>query len=376
MISTRRARRPTFKKGKKPLFWRVFLQFFRLTEFLNSQSTDAPPAEPEAEAAPVLDVKSETPSSQEKAPEEPEEESAPADEPAPLPDFKAEKPSSQELPTESEQEPVEMPEPEPSEPEPATQQTLPDFKTEKPASQELPAEDESAPVPEEQESPEKEQNTPAQPVLDIKPDVSQLQAESEAPQQERRMSEEDMAEVVSNMKAEALQEAATQEMEVETPVGGEEETPDEVMQVDSDKSRIVEEERAAKKERRKKSRWTQEAPEVKIGVQLSGPAPDKPKVALTDESGNKLTKAQRKKLKKKRRKGEKRAEMDSGHETGNDSGNDKNDKSKKTDKGFEIDYIAEEPDLDPSSLQFKRVFEAFRAAEMVMPEITKKSGIF
>ena len=60
----------------------------------------------------------------------------------------------------------------------------------------------------------------------------------------------------------------------------------------------------------------------------------------------------------------------------NDSGNDKTGEKKKTTKEFEIDYIAEEPDLDPSSLQFKRVFEAFRAAEMVMPEVTKKSGIF
>ncbi len=323
--------------------------------------------------APALDVKAEALSSQEKAPVR-EEESAPTEEPASLPDFKAEKPSSQELPPESVSESVEMP-------EPAAEQTLPDFKTEKPASQEIPAEDEQDPVPEqEQDIPEEEQNTaPAQPVLDIKPDVSQLKAESQAPQQERRMSEEDMAEVVSNMKAEALQEAATQEresMEVETPVGDEGATPDEVMQVDSDKSRIVEEERVAKKERRKKSRWTQEAPEIKIGVQISGPAPEKPKVALKDESGNRLTKAQRKKLKKKRRKEEKRSEMDSGHETGNDSGNDKNDASKKTDKGFEIDYIAEEPDLDPSSLQFKRVFEAFRAAEMVMPEMPNKSGIF
>jgi len=343
----------------------------RLTVFLNSQdaskSTDAT-AEPETSQ--TLDVKAEAPSSQEKAPE-PEEESAPAEEAAPLQDFKAEKPSSQELPTESVSEPAD--------PEPAADQSLPDFKTEKPSSQERPVEDEPDPEPEDQEEiSEKAQGTaPVQPVLDIKPDVSQLRADSESPQQERRMSEEDMAEVVSNMKAEALQEAATEEresMETETPVCGEEATPDKVMEVDSDKSRIVEEERAAKKERRKKSRWTQEAPEVKIGVQLSGPAPEKPRVALTDESGNRLTKAQRKKLKKKRRKAEKRSEMDSGHETGNDSGNDKKDASKKTDKGFEIDYIAEEPDLDPSSLQFKRVFEAFRAAEMVMPEMPKKSG--
>merc|ERR1719215_1976530 len=122
----------------------------RLTEFLNSQSTDAPSAEPEA--TPLQDLKSETPSSQEKSPEELEEEPAPAEKSAPLPDFKAEKPSSQELPTESEPEPA------------SAQQTLPDFKTEKPASQELPAEDEPAPVPEEkkEETAEKEQNAPAQ----------------------------------------------------------------------------------------------------------------------------------------------------------------------------------------------------------------------
>ncbi|CAG5082252.1 Oidioi.mRNA.OKI2018_I69.PAR.g10077.t1.cds [Oikopleura dioica] len=53
-----------------------------------------------------------------------------------------------------------------------------------------------------------------------------------------------------------------------------------------------------------------------IGVQLTALAPEKPKVALIDENGKQLTKAQRKKLKKKRRKEEKRSENDSGHETG------------------------------------------------------------
>ena len=329
----------------------------------------------ESEAAPVLDLKSEVTSSQEAAPEQ-EEEAQVAEEPtASLPDFKTEKPSSQELPAEPEAEPetaaVEEPVAEPEQ----TAASLPVFKSEKPSSQEPPAEDE----PEKEPEPEKEQEAPPSsiPVFDIKPDISQLQADKQPAQEERRMSEEDVAEAISNMKSEVLHQASNKEkdsMEPETPVGGEGETPDEVMEVDNDKAQIVEEERAAKKERRKKSRWTQEAPEVKIGVQLTAPAPEKPKVALIDENGKRLTKAQRKKLKKKRRKEEKRSENDSGHETGNDSGNDKNTAKKKTDKGFEIDYIAEEPDLDPSSLQFKRVFEAFRAAEMVMPEVQKKSG--
>ena len=31
----------------------------------------------------------------------------------------------------------------------------------------------------------------------------------------------------------------------------------------------------------------------------------------------------------------------------------------------EIDYIAEEPELDPMTLQFSKVFDAFRAAQII-----------
>lgn len=57
--------------------------------------------------------------------------------------------------------------------------------------------------------------------------------------------------------------------------------------------------------------------------------------------------------------------MDSGIETGNDS--DQNQRSGKN-LQIDIDYIAEEPELNPATLQFKKVFDAFRAAEMMATE--------
>ena len=99
---------------------------------------------------------------------------------------------------------------------------------------------------------------------------------------------------------------------------------------------------------------------------LSGPKPAPEPVAKTDASGKKLTKSQRKKLKKKRRKENKKSENDSGVETGNDS--DQNQKKGGKNLQIDIDYIAEEPELNPATLQFKKVFDAFRAAELMASE--------
>ena len=68
------------------------------------------------------------------------------------------------------------------------------------------------------------------------------------------------------------------------------------------------------------------------------------------EDGTKLTKAQRKKLKKKRRKEEKKNVSDSGVDTENDKSTDDDTQQLKVD----IDYIAEEPDLDPVTMQFNK----------------------
>ena len=105
---------------------------------------------------------------------------------------------------------------------------------------------------------------------------------------------------------------------------------------------------------------------------VSAPAEAPEPVPKLDEQGNKLTKAQRKALKKKRRKVNKKLEtMDSGVETGNDSGSDKKDNKGLT---VDIDYIAEEPEFDQTSIQFKKVFDAFRAAQFIADEQAKKTG--
>ena len=74
--------------------------------------------------------------------------------------------------------------------------------------------------------------------------------------------------------------------------------------------------------RKKKSRWTEEVPEIQVGKMLSGPAEAPEPVAKFSSDGKKLTKAQRKKLKKKRRK-EQRKNDDSGVETDQSDSNKK-----------------------------------------------------
>merc|ERR1712228_47098 len=89
--------------------------------------------------------------------------------------------------------------------------------------------------------------------------------------------------------------------------------------VPADKAEIAVEEKSARRSRWG-TRWTKEAPEVKIGKMLSAPAAAPEPVAKTDATGKKLTKSQRKKLKKKRRKETKRGmESDSGIDTSTDS---------------------------------------------------------
>lgn len=79
--------------------------------------------------------------------------------------------------------------------------------------------------------------------------------------------------------------------------------------------------------RKKKSRWTEDVPEIQVGKMISGPAEVPEPVPKFAADGKKLTKAQRKKLKKKRRKDTKKSE-DSGVET------DQSDSSKKEGVSF------------------------------------------
>ena len=127
---------------------------------------------------------------------------------------------------------------------------------------------------------------------------------------------------------------------------------------------------------------------------LSGPAEAPEPVAKFSSDGKKLTKAQRKKLKKKRRK-EQRKNDDSGVETDQSDSNKKErafihliklfsfhfsfkiwPQKKDTDKNLkvDIDYIAEEPALDPASLQFRKVFDAFRAAQILSAQEAVQKG--
>lgn len=124
------------------------------------------------------------------------------------------------------------------------------------------------------------------------------------------------------------------------------------------------------------TRWTKEAPDVKIGQMITAPIVAPVPVPKTDTEGNKLTKSQRKKLKKKRRKETKKTEIDSGVETGNDSDQKSDKKKSSTEKNLkiDIDYIAEEPELNPATLQFKKVFDAFRAAQFMTDERSSKPG--
>jgi len=125
-----------------------------------------------------------------------------------------------------------------------------------------------------------------------------------------------------------------------------------------------------KEKKSRKSRWTETA-EVVIGAQLTAPAPDKAPIPRTAEDGSKLTKAQRKKLRKKRQKAEKRDKVvDSGVDSGPTSADDDQSQLK-----VDIDYIAEEPDLDPMTQQFNKVFDAFRAAQFVADEEKKREPI-
>lgn len=161
-----------------------------------------------------------------------------------------------------------------------------------------------------------------------------------------------------------LQHAPEEAMETEEK----EEKPIEEEKMEVEEPKKKDEERE-KRRRERKSRWTEQS-QVVIGQQVTsakeGPAP----VPRTKEDGTKLTKAQRKKLKKKRRKDEKRKEGDSGVDTGNDSA-DQKDKSDKL--NVEIDYIADDPELDPVTLQFSKVFDAFRAAQIVDNEMNQDS---
>ena len=137
--------------------------------------------------------------------------------------------------------------------------------------------------------------------------------------------------------------------------------------------------RAARRARRG-TRWTKEAPEVKIGKMISAPVEAPVPVPKVAPDGTKLTKSQRKKLKKKRRKeqgktGQTRADNgDSGMETGNESATDQNNSTTQKNLKIDIDYIAEEPDLNPATLQFKKVFDAFRAAQFMTDERSTKPG--
>lgn len=80
----------------------------------------------------------------------------------------------------------------------------------------------------------------------------------------------------------------------------------------------------------------------------SGPAEAPKPIPRTKDDGTKLTKAQRKKLRKKRRKEEKKTEkIDSGVDSG--SAQEESNQLK-----VDIDYIAEEPDLDPMTMQFNK----------------------
>merc|ERR1712131_569974 len=165
-----------------------------------------------------------------------------------------------------------------------------------------------------------------------------------------------------------LQQAPEEDQAMETEEKEEQEKPNEEEQMEVEEPKKKDEERE-KRRRERKSRWTEQS-QVVIGQQVSaakeGPAP----VPRTKEDGTKLTKAQRKKLKKKRRKEEKKKEGDSGVDTGNDSA-DQKDKSDKL--NVEIDYIADDPELDPVTLQFSKVFDAFRAAQIVDNEMTQDS---
>ena len=50
------------------------------------------------------------------------------------------------------------------------------------------------------------------------------------------------------------------------------------------------------------------------------------------------------------------------------------DQKDKSDKlNVEIDYIADDPELDPVTLQFSKVFDAFRAAQIVDNEMNQDS---
>ena len=53
------------------------------------------------------------------------------------------------------------------------------------------------------------------------------------------------------------------------------------------------------------------------------------------------------------------------------------DSLKDSDKNLkvDIDYIAEEPALDPSSLQFRKVFDAFRAAQILSTQEAVQKGL-
>jgi len=139
----------------------------------------------------------------------------------------------------------------------------------------------------------------------------------------------------------------------------------EPMAVDDAPAKKPEESSTTKRER--KSRWTETA-KVVIGAQLSAPVEAPRPVPRKKEDGTKLTKAQRKKLKKKRRKEEKKNVSDSGVDTENDKSTDDDTQQLKVD----IDYIAEEPDLDPVTMQFNKVFDAFRAAQFVDNEALNK----
>ena len=86
----------------------------------------------------------------------------------------------------------------------------------------------------------------------------------------------------------------------------------------------------------------------------SGPAEVPAPIPRTKDDGTKLTKAQRKKLRKKRRKEEKKTEkVDSGVDSG--SAQEESNQLK-----VDIDYIAEEPDLDPMTMQFNKGTFALR----------------
>jgi len=221
-------------------------------------------------------------------------------------------------------------------------------------------------VPEEKSEIADESERPPSPEMDTVEDLTEKSVEEEEMDVDR--DEEKGMEVEEITDKDDVIDITDKDDVIEVPVNS-----------TGDKDEIVAEEKKSRVSRWG-TRWTKEAPDVKIGEMITAPVVAPVPVPKTDTEGNKLTKSQRKKLKKKRRKETKRTSVDdSGIETGNDSDHQVNKKSgnKESEKNLkiDIDYIAEEPELNPATLQFKKVFDAFRAAQFMTDETGRaKSG--